>query len=81
MDFPNNLKKARRALYGLMGAGLHGENGLDPVTSISLLRTYIIPIMFYGLETVLPSGKSFDILEKQYKKVIKQVLSLPMIYS
>jgi hypothetical protein len=28
--------------------------------------------------TLLPSGKSFEILEKQYKKMIKQVLSLPM---
>ena len=34
--------------------------------------------MFYGLETLLPSGKSFEILEKQYKKMIKQVLSLPI---
>jgi len=61
-----------------MRSGLHGENGLDPVTAISILRTYVIPIMFYGLETLLPSGKSFEILEKQYKKMIKQVLSLPI---
>jgi hypothetical protein len=61
-----------------MRSGLHGENGLDPVTSISILRTYVIPIMFYGLETLLPSGKSFETLEKQYKKMIKQVLSLPI---
>ena len=61
-----------------MRSGLHGENGLDPVTSISILRTYVIPIMFYGLETLLPSGKSFETLKKQYKKMIKQVLSLPI---
>jgi hypothetical protein len=73
-----NLKKSRRALYSLMRSGLHGENGLDPVTSISILRTYVIPIMFYGLETLLPSGKSFETLEKQYNKMIKQILSLPI---
>jgi hypothetical protein len=61
-----------------MRSGLHGENGLDPVTSISILRTYVIPIMFYGLETLLPSGKSVETLEKQYKKMIKQILSLPI---
>jgi hypothetical protein len=33
--------------------------------------------MFYGLETLLPSGKSFETLEKQYNKMIKQILSLP----
>jgi hypothetical protein len=67
-----NLKKSRRALYSLMRSGLHDENGFDPVTSISILRTYVIPIMFYGLETLLPSGKSFETLEKQYNKMIKQ---------
>jgi hypothetical protein len=61
-----------------MRSGLPGEDGLDPITSISILRTYVIQIMFYGLETLLPSGKSFEILEKQYKKMIKQVLSLPI---
>jgi hypothetical protein len=61
-----------------MRSELHGENGLDPVTSISILRTYVMPIMFYGLETLLPSGKSFETLEKQYKKMTKQVLSLPI---
>ncbi|CAC5414883.1 unnamed protein product [Mytilus coruscus] len=45
-----NLKKARRSLYSLMTAGLHGENGLDPVTAISLVKTYIIPVMLYGLD-------------------------------
>jgi hypothetical protein len=37
------------ATYSLMGTGLHGENGLDPETSISLLKTYILPISTYGL--------------------------------
>ena len=51
-----NIKKARRTIYSLMGAGLHGENGLDPDTSIHLLQTYVIPILVYGLEVVLPTG-------------------------
>ena len=28
-----NIKKAQRTIYGLMAAGLHGENGLDPETA------------------------------------------------
>ena len=51
-----NIKKARRTIYSLMGAGLHGENGLDPDTSIHLIQTYVIPILVYGLEVVLPTG-------------------------
>ena len=26
----NNIQKAHRVVYSLMGAGLHGENGVDP---------------------------------------------------
>ena len=44
-----NIKKSRMTIYSLMGAGLHGENGLDPDTSIHLLQTYVIPILVYGL--------------------------------
>ncbi|CAG2239701.1 unnamed protein product [Mytilus edulis] len=71
-----NLKKTRRAIYSLMGTGLHGENGLDPETSIAMLRTYILPILTYGLEIVIPKGKILDNLQIQYKKLLKQILSL-----
>jgi hypothetical protein len=30
-----NIRKARRGLYSLMGTGLHGENGLDHETAMS----------------------------------------------
>ncbi|CAG2192046.1 unnamed protein product [Mytilus edulis] len=73
-----NLKKARRTLYSLMHQGLHGENGLDPITSVSLLQTFVFPVMFYGLEVLLPNGKNLDSITKQYKKIIKQILSLPV---
>jgi hypothetical protein len=43
-----------------MGTGLHGENGLDPETSISLQKTYILPILTYGLEIVILKGKILD---------------------
>ena len=74
-----NLKKARRSLYSLMASGLHGENGLDPVTALSLVKTYIIPVimvMLYVLETLRPNGKNLDLINKQYKKMLKQILSL-----
>ena len=60
-----------------MGAGLHGENGVDPETAMSLLNTYVLPVLLYGLEVIIPSGKAFTILETQYKRLLKQILSLP----
>jgi hypothetical protein len=42
-----NIRKARRALYSLMGTGLHGEDGLDPKTAMSMIRAFILPILTY----------------------------------
>ena len=60
-----------------MSAGLHGENGLDPETCIHLLRTYVIPILTYGLEIYIPSVKDLRPMELFLKKVLKQILSIP----
>ena len=63
-----NIRKARRALYSLMGTGLHGENGLDHETAMSMIRPFILPILTYSLEIVLPKGKKLDNINRQYKK-------------
>jgi hypothetical protein len=42
-----NIKKARRTAHSLMFAGFHGNNGLDPSTSIHILKTYVIPTITY----------------------------------
>lgn len=39
-----NIQKARKATYSLMASGLHGENGLDPESSLSMLQTYVLPV-------------------------------------
>ena len=44
---------------------------------MSLLNTYIFPVLLYGLEIIVPTGKSLTVLEVQYKRLIKQVLSIP----
>ena len=72
-----NIKKARRTAYSLMSAGFHGTNGLDPTTSIHLMKTYIIPILIYGLEVIIPDKKNLEKLEIFQKKMLKQILSLP----
>ncbi|MCG8048991.1 MAG: reverse transcriptase domain-containing protein [Candidatus Thiodiazotropha endolucinida] len=72
----SNIQKARRTMFSLMGTGLHGENGLDPETAVSLLQTYVFPVLYYGLEIILPTGKAMNVLETQQKKIMKQVLSL-----
>ena len=83
MTFPtvwyeSNITNAQRTLYSLMASGLHGENGLDPETSIHLLQIYVLPVMVYGLDVVLPKPALVDKLNRTYKKILKQILSLPI---
>ena len=50
-----NIAKARRTVYSLMSAGYHGYNRFDPETSIHTFQIYILPVLLYGLELILPS--------------------------
>ncbi|XP_063427215.1 uncharacterized protein LOC134710750 [Mytilus trossulus] len=73
-----NITKSRRAAYSLMSAGMHGENGLDPSTAIQLFKTFVQPILTYGLEVILPTSNNLLKLEKFQKKILKQILSIPI---
>ena len=79
-NIDTNIQKAKRTIYSLMGSGLHGENGLDPETAISLLQTYVIPVLFYGLEIIIPAGKALDTPEVQYKILLKLIMSVNSVY-
>ncbi|VDI55987.1 Hypothetical predicted protein [Mytilus galloprovincialis] len=72
-----NISKARRSMYSLMGAGLHGKNGLNPTTSLHIFHTYVLPVLTYGLEILLPDKKQLDNIEVFYRKSLKQILSMP----
>ncbi|XP_063427548.1 uncharacterized protein LOC134711049 [Mytilus trossulus] len=73
-----NVKKARRSAYALFGSGFHGENGLDPESLIHLYKTYISPVLLYGMELLTPKSAHLETLEKFQKKMLKQILSVPM---
>ena len=60
-----------------MSAGFHGENGLDPITCVNLYRTFILPILTYGLEVLLPNQSSIKKLEQFQKQLLKRILSVP----
>jgi hypothetical protein len=57
-----NIKKAR-SVYGLFGGGYRGNNGLDPDTLINLFKTYITPVLVYGMELIIPKATPLIQLE------------------
>jgi endonuclease/exonuclease/phosphatase family metal-dependent hydrolase len=72
-----NVTNARKALYSMMGTGMHGTNGLPPATNVYLMNIYIMPILLYGLEILLPSEKEMDTATKFHESSLRQLLSLP----
>ena len=62
-----NLKKARRSAYSLLGGGFHGHNGLDVETIVHLCKIYISPVLFYGLELILPTTSSLLLILKIFR--------------
>ena len=58
-----NMEKSRHTLYSLLGAGLHGKNELNPTACLHLLQVYVILILTYGLEILLPSRTELQTLE------------------
>ena len=43
------IQSSRRCAYSLMGAGLHGQNGVNPVVSLSVWNVYVLPCLLVGL--------------------------------
>lgn len=68
---------ARKAMYSLMGAGLHGMNGLPPLVSRTIYSLYILPILLHGLETLILSKKQLQTLEQFHRCTLKRLQTLP----
>ena len=42
------------------------------------MQTYVMPVLVYGLEVVLPKQKHLDTLKRFNRKFLKLILSLPL---
>ena len=71
------ISSARATAYSLMGVGLHGINGLNPNAARSLILAYVLPRLLYGLETLVLTDKHLQRISQFFKKLIKQIQSLP----
>jgi hypothetical protein len=72
------VKSARRASYSLMGAGLHGLNGVGPEVAFLQYKVYVIPILLYGLESLVLSPKELETLEIYHRTCLRYIQHLPI---
>ena len=71
------ISTGRRTLYALMGAGLHGTNGLPVKISIKLYETYVQTRVLYGIESIKLTKSDVNNLELFHRKTIRSLLGLP----
>ena len=64
---------ARRTVCALMGAGLHGLNGVNPSVSAHCIRIYVLPRLLYGLDVIRLTRSDLKNLEAYYLKLLKQI--------
>ncbi|VDI05594.1 Hypothetical predicted protein [Mytilus galloprovincialis] len=61
---------ARRTVYALMGAGLHGLNGVNPKAAIHLIQTYVLPRLLYGLDVITLTTEDMKNLSTYFRKTL-----------
>ena len=64
-------------MYAMMGAGLHGKDGMPPGIAYHLVMIYMIPRMLYGAEVHGFSLSDLPQLERFYRKLLRQIQFLP----
>ena len=50
------ITKSRKTIYSLMGAGVHGINGINPIISRKIWERYNVPRSTHGLEVEIFSS-------------------------
>ena len=71
------LTSARRSLYSLTGAGLHGFNGLPADTCLHLYKVFVIPRATYGIEAITYTAQNVKLLEVFHRSSLRNILGLP----
>jgi hypothetical protein len=71
------IKSARRAAYRLMGAGFHGVNGVAPLATRKMWTMYVVPVLTYGLESLILNPQDIAALEAYQRESLKRLQHLP----
>ena len=71
------VQSGRRVAYALMGAGLHGLNGVSPEVSMSMIDSYVMPTVMYGLDAMELSASDYRELHTFQRRLLRQIQHLP----
>ena len=71
------ISLGRRTAYMLIGSGIHGTDGLNPIISLHIMKTQILPRMTHGIEATLIKCSEMKKMNKAYKDLLRQQQTLP----
>ena len=77
-DTEARIKTGRQTVYALMGAGMHGCNGISSIISFSMWTTFVTPRILHGIEMLDIRQKDLHSLETFQRKCLKQIQGLPV---
>lgn len=77
LNVSDRISLARRTSYSLMNTGLHGANGLSPKISYFIYKTYVVPRLLYGLESLCLTKGQIDQLSRYHLQTLRNIQSLP----
>ena len=76
-DVGKKIQLGRRTMYSLMGAGVYGGSGLNPMVSAHLWRIYPLPRILYGLEVQTCLQSDILAMEQLQRSMLRRIQSLP----
>lgn len=77
IDAEKIIQKSRKTIYALMGAGVHGMNGINPVVSRKIWDRYNIPRCTHGLDIQICSTEELQKIQLHEHQYLKMTQTLP----
>lgn len=78
INISDRISLARRTLYSLIKAGVHGNNGLNPKVSYRIYQAYVIPRLLFNLETLHLNKTQLNQLQRFHISNLRNFQSLPV---
>jgi len=72
----DRVSNGRKCVYGLLGSGMHGVNGLPVPVSCHMYKVFVIPCTTYGLEILL-TKPNVNTLESFQRTILRCLLGVP----
>ena len=76
LDIQKKVQLGRRTMYSMMGAGVCGGSGLNPIVSSHLWKIYVVPRVLYGLEILSLTLADVTALERLQREMLRKLQSL-----